>query len=60
MADAKSLVIHPATTTHSQLTEEEQRSAGVTPDQIRLSIGIEDADDLIYDLEQALKRSSEA
>lgn len=55
VADAKSLVIHPATTTHSQLSEEEQKAAGVTPGQIRLSIGIEDADDLIYDLDQAIK-----
>lgn len=54
VADAKSLVIHPATTTHSQLSAQEQITAGVTPDQIRLSIGIEDAIDLIYDLEQAL------
>jgi len=59
VADAKSLVIHPATTTHSQLSEEEQRAAGVTPDQIRLSIGIEDVDDLIYDLDQALKKAVE-
>lgn len=58
VADAKSLVIHPATTTHSQLSEEEQRVSGVTPDQIRLSIGLEDADDLIYDLEQALKNAT--
>lgn len=55
VADAKSLVIHPASTTHSQLTEAEQRLAGVTPDQIRLSIGIEDAEDLIWDLNQALQ-----
>ena len=59
VADAKSLVIHPASTTHSQLTEEQQRAAGVTPEQIRLSIGIEDADDLIYDLEQALNKTVE-
>lgn len=59
VADAKSLVIHPASTTHSQLTEEQQRAAGVTPEQIRLSIGIEDADDLIYDLEQALSKTAE-
>jgi len=57
VADAKSLVIHPASTTHSQLSPEEQKAAGVTPDQIRLSIGIEDADDLIWDLDQALRRS---
>lgn len=55
VADAKSLVIHPAGTTHSQLTEEEQLKAGVTPDMIRISIGIEDPEDLIYDLDQALK-----
>lgn len=55
VADVKSLVIHPASTTHSQLSEEELKDAGVTPDQIRLSIGIEDVDDLIYDLDQAFK-----
>lgn len=59
VADAKSLVIHPASTTHAQLSEEDQKAAGVTPDQIRLSIGIEDADDLVYDLEQALQKSAE-
>lgn len=58
VADAKSLVIHPATTTHAQLSEEELKAAGVTPDQIRLSIGIEDPDDLIYDLDQALKKAT--
>ncbi|MCX7923568.1 MAG: homocysteine synthase [Clostridia bacterium] len=57
VADAKSLVIHPASTTHQQLNEEEQKAAGVTPDMIRLSIGIEDADDLIYDLDQALNKA---
>ncbi len=56
VADAKSLVIHPASTTHAQLNEEEQRQAGVTPDMIRLSIGIEDVEDLIEDLNQALAR----
>jgi len=56
VADAKSLVIHPASTTHAQLSPQEQLAAGVTPDQIRLSIGIEDADDLIADLEQALDK----
>lgn len=60
VADAKSLVIHPASTTHSQLSAEDQKAAGVTPDQIRLSIGIEDADDLIYDLDQALKKAAQA
>ena len=60
VADAKSLVIHPASTTHAQLSPEDQKAAGVTSDQIRLSIGIEDADDLIYDLEQALAKASQA
>ena len=56
-ADAKTLVIHPATTTHSQLTVEEQADAGVTPDFIRVSVGIEDVRDIIADLDQALKAS---
>ena len=55
VGDAKSLAIHPASTTHSQLKAEEQVSAGVSPDFIRLSIGIEDVDDIIWDLDQALK-----
>ncbi|MDE4541191.1 homocysteine synthase [Thermoanaerobacterium sp. R66] len=59
VGDAKSLVIHPASTTHSQLNEEELSLAGVTPDQIRLSIGIEDIDDILYDLDQALKKAAE-
>jgi O-acetylhomoserine (thiol)-lyase len=57
VADAKSLVIHPASTTHAQLNEEEQKLAGLTPDLIRLSIGIEDVDDLIWDLDQALHKA---
>jgi O-acetylhomoserine (thiol)-lyase len=57
VADAKSLVIHPATTTHSQLSEEDQKRAGVTPDQIRLSIGVEDVEDLIFDLDKALLKA---
>lgn len=59
VADAKSLVIHPASTTHAQLSEEDQKAAGVTPDMVRLSIGLEDPDDLIYDLDQALKKAIE-
>ncbi len=54
IGDAKTLVIHPASTTHSQLSEEEQRSAGVSPGMIRVSAGIEYIDDLIADFEQAL------
>jgi O-acetylhomoserine (thiol)-lyase len=55
VGDAKSLAIHPATTTHSQLNEAQQISAGVSPDFIRLSIGIEDIEDILWDLEQALQ-----
>jgi len=58
VADAKSLVIHPASTTHAQLSPEDQLAAGVTPDMIRLSIGIEDPDDLIEDLAQALEKAA--
>jgi O-acetylhomoserine (thiol)-lyase len=54
VGDAKSLAIHPASTTHSQLSEEEQKAAGVSPDFIRLSIGLEDIDDILWDLDQAL------
>ncbi len=54
IGDAKSLVIHPASTTHEQLSEKEQAAAGVTPDFIRLSVGIEDIDDILADLDRAL------
>lgn len=57
VADAKSLVIHPSSTTHQQLTPEEQRAAGFGPETIRISVGLEDADDLIADLAQALDRA---
>ena len=56
IGDAKSLVIHPASTTHQQLTAEEQAATGVTPDYVRLSIGIEDVEDIKADIDQALKR----
>lgn len=55
IGDAKTLVIHPASTTHQQLSDDEQRAAGVTPDFIRLSVGIEGVQDIIADLEQALQ-----
>ena len=58
VGDAKSLAIHPATTTHQQLSPEEQLATGVTPDFIRLSIGIEHIDDIIADIEQALKKTA--
>lgn len=55
VGDAKSLAIHPATTTHSQLSEEEQLTTGVTPDYVRLSVGVESISDILADLEQALQ-----
>lgn len=57
VGDAKSLAIHPATTTHSQLSAEQQESGGITPELIRLSIGIEHIDDIIEDIDQALDKS---
>jgi O-acetylhomoserine (thiol)-lyase len=57
IGDAKSLVIHPASTTHRQLSEADQLKAGVTPDMVRLSIGLESIDDILWDLEQALDKS---
>ena len=57
IGDAKSLVIHPASTTHRQLDEEQQRKAGVPPDMVRLSIGLESLDDLVWDLDQALAKA---
>jgi O-acetylhomoserine (thiol)-lyase len=54
VGDAKSLVIHPASTTHSQLSADEQKTTGVTDDYVRLSVGLESIDDIIYDLDQAL------
>jgi O-acetylhomoserine (thiol)-lyase len=59
VGDAKSLIIHPASTTHSQLEPEEQASTGVTPELVRLSVGLEHVDDLIADLEQALRAATE-
>ena len=56
IGDARSLAIHPASTTHSQLSVDEKLSSGVTPGYVRLSIGIEHIDDIIEDLDQALKK----
>jgi O-acetylhomoserine (thiol)-lyase len=58
LGDTRSLVIHSASTTHRQLTEEQQVAAGAAPNVVRISIGIEDADDLIRDLDQALNKAS--
>ena len=57
VGDAKTLVIHPASTTHSQLTDKEQAETGVTPDYVRISVGIEDVEDIKADLDQALQAS---
>ncbi|HQI29117.1 MAG TPA: PLP-dependent transferase [Sedimentisphaerales bacterium] len=56
VGDAKTLAIHPATTTHQQLSAQEQLATGVTPDFIRLSIGIEHIDDILADIDQALNK----
>ena len=58
IGDSKTLVIHPASTTHQQLSDEEQLAAGVTPDYIRVSVGTEHLDDIVADFEQALKASA--
>jgi len=58
VGDAKTLVIHPASTTHQQLTEEEQEAAGVTADMVRLSVGIEDPADIVADLEAAIEHAT--
>jgi O-acetylhomoserine (thiol)-lyase len=58
IGDCKSLVIHPASTTHQQLNEAEQRATGVTPEMVRLSVGIEDSRDILADLDQALQKST--
>jgi O-acetylhomoserine (thiol)-lyase len=54
IGDAKSLVIHPASTTHQQLSTEQRLAAGISDDLVRLSIGIEEIDDILWDLDQAL------
>jgi O-acetylhomoserine (thiol)-lyase len=58
IGDAKTLVIHPASTTHRQLSDEQLAAAGVTPDMIRLSVGLETLDDILWDLDQALAKAS--
>ena len=58
IGDAKSLVIHPASTTHRQLSDDEQRAAGVLPEMIRLSIGLEALDDILWDIDQALEKAN--
>src|SRR5436309_33031 len=60
LGDAKSLACHPASTTHRQMSEDEQRRAGVTPEMIRLSVGIEHIEDILGDLDQALRATESA
>jgi O-acetylhomoserine (thiol)-lyase len=57
LGDAKSLIIHPATTTHQQLDDRQQLDAGVSKDLVRISVGIEDVDDIIWDLDRAIAAS---
>ena len=59
VGDARTLVIHPASTTHQQLTDEQLELAGVGPDMVRLSVGLEDLDDILWDLDQALSAAME-
>ena len=54
VGDARTLIIHPASTTHRQLSEEQQIAAGITPDMVRISVGLETIDDILWDLDQAL------
>jgi len=60
IGDAKTLIIHPASTTHRQMSDEEQLKAGVTPDMIRMSVGIETLDDILWDIDQALTEAGKA
>jgi O-acetylhomoserine (thiol)-lyase len=57
IGDARTLIIHPASTTHRQLSEEEQIRAGVMPDMIRISVGLETLDDVLWDIDEALQKS---
>jgi O-acetylhomoserine (thiol)-lyase len=60
IGDAKTLILHPASTTHRQMGDEEQLKAGVTPDMIRMSVGIETLDDILWDIDQALAQAAKA
>ena len=60
IGDAKTLIIHPASTTHRQMSEEEQKKAGVTPDMIRMSVGLETIDDILWDIDNALAAAADA
>jgi O-acetylhomoserine (thiol)-lyase len=58
IGDAKTLVIHPASTTHRQMSEDDQAKAGITPDMIRVSVGLETLDDILWDIDQALQAAA--
>ena len=58
IGDAKTLIIHPASTTHGQMTDEQQAEAGISPDMVRISVGLEDPDDICWDLDQALRAAT--
>ncbi len=60
IGDAKTLIIHPASTTHRQMSEEEQLKAGVLPDMVRMSVGLETLDDILWDIDQALSAAANA
>ena len=59
VGDARTLIIHPASTTHQQLSEEALATGGVTEDMVRISVGLEDLEDIIWDLDQALSKASQ-
>ena len=58
IGDAKTLILHPATTTHQQLSDEQLKAAGVGDDMVRISVGLEDVEDIIWDLDQALEAAN--
>jgi O-acetylhomoserine (thiol)-lyase len=60
IGDAKTLIIHPASTTHRQMSDQDQLKAGITPDMIRMSVGIESLDDILWDIDQALSLAAKA
>jgi O-acetylhomoserine (thiol)-lyase len=60
IGDAKTLIIHPASTTHRQMEQADQVKAGVTPDMVRMSVGLESIDDILWDIDQALEAASRA
>ena len=60
VGDAKTLILHPASTTHQQLSDEQLRAGGVSDEMVRISVGVEDVEDIIWDLDQALTEAAKA